>query len=321
MKNFSWNTTSYPLQLFSNTEFNFLTYILGNWTCIACDPSGEHLVVINSYLPLNNIFLSNNSGNTWTNLTENLGNINLSSVAITSNATNICLAAVRHALYISNNGGEQWNEYSYGYGYNSIACSSTAEIILVSYNNKLPKYRPINGGLLYSTNNGVDFNTITVPLYNWNCVCMNSQGSIMAACSSNGYCYVSTDMGSKWSATSLPTYNWNSISMDSTGSNIVICSLDGYVFFSNNSGSSWTSCAPANLNWNAIVISGNANIVFLTATNSSDIYFSSNNGVNWNTTSPNPNSTNWGSLCCNSDGSIVYACINGGYIYIGSLNS
>ena len=314
---FNWTTTSNPLQIFSGTQNNFLQYILGNWTSISCDSSGQNLIIINSYLPLNNIFISNNYGNQWNNLTTSLGNINLSQAVITPNANCICLAAIRKGIYISNNSGGSWGsweEYLSENGIqNSIACSSNGQIILtigcLDYQNYY---------LLMSTNNGINFINPPTPSIDWNYVSMNSLGTIMAACSSDGQCYISNDTGTTWTPSYLPKYNWNSISMDSTGNNIVICSLNGFIYISNNSGSSWTLCSPINLTWNSVFISSNANIIFATALNSSDIYYSTSNGTNWLTTSPNPNSTNWGAICCNNDGSIVYTCINGGFIYIGS---
>lgn len=111
MVSFKWSKTSNPLEIFSGTQFNFLTYILGNWICVACDQNGQNIVAINQYLPLNNIFISNNQGNTWTNITTPLGNINLSQVALSSNAETLCLASVYHALYVSNNSGTTWTQY------------------------------------------------------------------------------------------------------------------------------------------------------------------------------------------------------------------
>lgn len=310
---FNWTTTSNPLQIFSGTQYNFLQYILGNWNSISCDSSGQNVVIINSYLPLNNILISNNYGSTWNNLTTSLGNINLSQAVITPDGKNICLAAIRKGLYVSNNSGTTWTEYlSNNSIQNSAACSSNGQIILTIGSQSKQNY------LTISLNNGNSFTNPSVPTSNWNYVSMNSSGNIMAACSSDGICYISNDTGSTWQQSSLPTYNWNSISMDSTGNNIVISSLNGFIYFSNNAGSSWTSCSPINLTWNSVFISSNANIIFATALNSSNIYYSTNNGTNWSTTSPNPNSTNWGAICCNNDGSIVYTCINGGYIYIGS---
>lgn len=317
MSNFNWNKTSNPLQLFSETQFNFLTYILGNWVCVACDQTGENIVAINQYLPLNNIFISNNQGNNWTNITTPLGNINLAQVAITSNAETLCLAAVYHAVYVSNNSGQTWNQYLTNDDVrNCIACSSDGQYIIT-----------VQGGiqkLSISSDNGFTFNIfpgINIPNIDsifWNSVAINSDGTIATACSSNSVCVILYPNTNNWFQANLPLYEWNSISMDSTGNNIVICCLNGYIYISTNTGNSWNSCAPSKLIWNNVVISRNANIIFATALNSNYIYYSTNNGSSWSTTFPNPNSSNWGSICCNNDGSIVYACINGGYIYVGT---
>jgi len=319
MSQFTWTKTANPLRLFTDTSFNFLQYILGNWVSVACDASGQTLCAINTYLPLNNIFLSNNYGDNWSNITNSLGNINLSQVAIAPNNQTLCLAAIRNAVYVSKNSGTNWNEYltdsKVG---NCIACNSNGQIILTI--TSTAKFTP---QLTLSVNSGVNFAVVSgIQSHSWISVTMNKSGSYMAACSSDGYCYISTNTGTTWTQIcSLPNSAWNSISMDSTGNNIVICSLNGPVYISNNAGSSWSLCSPNNnLNWNNALISRNANIIFLTANNSNSIYYSTNNGVSWTTTNPDLNFTNWGSICCNNNGSIVYACVNGGYIYSGILS-
>jgi hypothetical protein len=310
MSNFVWSKTSNPLKTFSN----FLQYILGNWASISCDSTGTTVAVVNTYLPVNQIFISKNSGSSWTNLTTPIGNVNLSQVIITPNGTNLCLTAFNHALYVSNNSGSKWDEYLTDSSvYNCSAYSSNGEIILVNCSS--------GKNLQLSINSGINFNIISsIPSDSWNSLTMNSSGTIMAACSRDGYCYISNNTGNTWFNSSLPSNQWNSISMDSTGNNIVICSLNGYIYFSNNAGIDWASCSASNLVWNNIYISLNANIIFATATNSNNIYYSTNYGSNWATTSPTNYSTNWGGICCNNDGSIVYTCINGGYIYIGTMN-
>ena len=103
---------------------------------------------------------------------------------------------------------------------------------------------------------------------------------------------------------------------------MVISSLNGYIYVSNNSGSTWNSCSPStSLIWGCVSISGNGNIIYAGAIQDY-IYYSSNGGTSWSTTNPSYNLIyNWSSICSSYDGSIVYACVNGGDIYISNNNT
>lgn len=313
-----------PLLIMANTEYNFLQYTLGNWVSCSCNNEGNIVAVINSYLPLNMIFLSSNYGQTWTNITNNIGNVNLSSVSVDPSSNFISLAAIRHAVYTSNNLGQSWTEYLFNQSninnsYAFIASGLNGQNILVtnSYN---PGFT--YQGTYLSLDAGLNFTEILVE-YNsnhWSGVDMNSSGTSMVICSTTGYCFLSSDSGSTWTQLSVPNYKWNCITIDLTGNNIGIASQTGEIYISNDSGNTWSSCSPNNnLIWKCICISANANVIYAGAINS-NIYYTTNNGTTWSITSPSLYPSSWKSISMSNDGSVVYACVDGGNIYVMNNN-
>lgn len=313
-----------PLSIMANTEYNFLQYTLGNWICCSCNSLGNIVVAINSYLPLNMAFLSTDYGKTWTNITNNIGNVNLSCVYIDKNSNYISLASIRHAVYVSNNLGQSWTEFLFNplnlnNSFAFVASGSNGQNILVanSYN---PEFT--YQGTYLSLDAGVNFTQILTPYdsYHWSGVAMNSSGTSMVICSVTGYCFLSSDSGSTWTQLSIPLYKWNGITIDSTGNYIAICSQDGYIYISTNAGNTWNSCSPNNnFIWRCICISSTANVIYAGALNN-NIYYTTNNGVSWQMTSPNSYPSYWTSISMNSDGSVVYACVDGGNIYVMNNN-
>ena len=326
----SWNILN-PLLSFKNTNYNFLQYIKGNWISLSCSSTGETLFCVDAFVPLPLIFISTNYGSTWQNITGlnangTIYNRNFGNVCNSSDATYVYLTSPRNDCYTSNNSGSTWVSYeayfstlpSYEYKFASqyIACSSDGTLILTSL--VITQTLPVTYYVYLSSDSGSTFNQILTSYTSeiWSGVAVSGNGNTMVIIATNGTCLLSTDSGNTWNNITFdnnPT--WSSLSIDSTGLNIVLSSSNGYIYFSSNNGSTWVSCAPQSLPWSCVYITSNANVIFAAAINNT-IYYSSNNGSSWTPTYPNNKSTNnWSSITASSDGSVVYACINGGDIY------
>jgi len=308
------------------------TYSLGNWTNInpinnpgewlqcVCDSTGQYINVIYGNMGKGTIYSSDNYGNTFTNIYDTSNNNQLNNytgILMSSNGQYCVTCAIRSIIYIASDYSQtftQSNE-SGGFWY-KMACDSSANVICAvkNYDNNNGLYNNV----FISTDVAQSFNLTTLGSHSWSSVCVNSNGNVIVTCSYDGYVYISNNSGLNWNSVNLSNYCWSSVSIDSTGNNIVICSLDGYIYISNNGGTFWSSCSPNNnLNWSCVCISSTSNVIFATAIYD-NIYYSINNGNTWTMTSPDGVNRNWSSITTNSDGSYVYACVNGGYIYVNS---
>jgi hypothetical protein len=315
----SWNILN-PLISTKGTNYSFLQYLKGNWFSLSCSNNGETVLAVNTYLPLNMIFLSNNYGSTWQNITGSIGSVNLGYVCNSENVSDIYLTSPYHDLYVSNNSGSTWVSYKSqvtdpNVNFNSlyVGCSNDGTIVLTIILSYSQVYL-----VFLSSDSGSTFNQILTSYTSeiWSGVAVSGNGNTMVIIATNGTCLLSTDSGNTWNNITFDNNpNWCSVSIDSTGLNIVLASSNGYIYFSSNNGSTWASCAPQSLPWSCVYITSEANVIFAAAINNT-IYYSYNNGSSWTPTYPNNKSTNnWSSITASSDGSVVYACINGGDIY------
>jgi photosystem II stability/assembly factor-like uncharacterized protein len=292
-----WTITN-PLLTLSDTSYNFIKYLNGNWSSISC--SNNTIAAVNSYILFNMIFLSTDSGNTWTNITGDVGSVNLSYVYISNN--NILLSAIRHGYYLSNLNPINWN-FNTNYSFTASVCSTNGTII-----------SGVDNNIYVSTNGGTSFTEFnTGP--NMICIGMNATGSLIIAGGGNQI-YLSTNSGTSFSSQNFNNSSIVSISTDASGSNIVLGTTEN-ISLSTDSGSTWSNIYTVNANDTlcCVYITSDGSVIYGATLNNS-ICYSSDAGTSWSFTYPNnKNQNNWSSITSNSNGSTVYACINGDHIY------
>jgi len=143
----TWTQTSAPLT--------------NRWTCIASSADGSRLVAAaDSTLEgnLGPIYLSTNSGSTWTQTTAPLATW----VSVASSADGTKLAALNYGgVYVSSDSGVTWTPTSESGG-RQIACSADGNQLLVA------------SGLYRSTNFGTTWTPL--PVSGW-CIASSADGS------------------------------------------------------------------------------------------------------------------------------------------------
>jgi photosystem II stability/assembly factor-like uncharacterized protein len=287
-------------------RLNVSTVALQNqlWNCVASSYDGRVLVagVYNG-----GIWTSTDSGATWTmNSSPVLQNLAWSSVASNSDGTTLVATVYSGGIFTSNDYGVTWkNSISafksmakssdglkcgaviYGVG---IYMSTDSGITWTLYSTGLSQF--LSSSLLQSNFNDVSVNLIG---YGWNSIACNSDGSMFVACAYEGLIYAFYRPTLTWYDTgilTISTNKWSSVVINSTtltqnneqGIKISACSTSGEI---------WTA------NYNPKLPS-----------DSSQAFIDNFYLVPINI------STRFNQVAMNSDGSLMFAIGNDGFIYI-----
>lgn len=250
-----------------------------------------------------------------------------------SNDSNV-LSATSLRLYISTDGGANWNERQplgdTDNAWISSAISSDGTVIVAA---SLAQYNWPTGRLFVSTNSGSTW-TERRPRgdanYAWYDIAVSGNGSVILAYSSDDfgdeYLHRSTDGGVNWQeiipgGTRLP---WNKVICDYDGSVIIAMAYDR-VYISTDSGNTWFDRKPVvgveTLSWRRCVINSTGSVIAVGAVptgNSSDangkIYVSTDFGVTWTPKQykvmTGTQYTDLGGLVINESGSIIIVSIS-----------
>jgi hypothetical protein len=269
------------------------------WTSVASSADGTRLAAVSF-----NIFLSTNSGATWTKANSAPS----SAIASSSDGTRLAAISASSGSPIETNIGDifYWDFDSPDETWRSITCSSNFTVIAGAV---------IEGEIYVSSDSGITW-TATASTQNWSSVTASADGSTLAATVFAGGIYVSTNLGSTWVATSAPTNKWTCIASSSDGTRLVAGSENVGIYISTNSGNTWLpTSASVYSEWGAIASSADG--TRLAASSSipiPSVYLSMDSGKTW-TNSEAP-TDNFVSLASSSDGSKLAACYNGGiYTY------
>ena len=128
--------------------------------------------------------------------------------------------------------------------------------------------------------------TRTTPVYNgalFTSIACSSNAQIVIACATSGYIWVSLDSGGTFIRQNGPgVASWVSVACSADGTKMVaVDGSPGYIWTSSNSGSSWTQRTAAGQRvWTAVGMSPNGTYVVAAVANS-NVYTSSNSGVDW----------------------------------------
>lgn len=228
----------------------------GRLNCISFHPTDANTIFVGA--PSGGVWKTTDGGATWTEYSNGLIRLGVSSIAIDPNTPS--------TLYIGT--GDRDANTSPGYGV----------------------WRSIDGGLNWTAhNNGMGNRTINEIIMDPN------NANIMLAAASNGYVYRTTDGGSNWTQSSQLYMNPKDIAFHPTNSNIVYAG--GTKFYkSTDGGLAWTevtSGLPSGAQRIALAVSQNQpDWVYLLVGNGlglMGIYRSTDSGSNFSTRTTSPN--------------------------------
>ena len=133
-------------------------------------------------------------------------------MSIASSANGLKLAAVGTNIFISTNGGTNWNvSGAPALDWYQIACSADGTTLLAD------QYYSTTDTLLYvSRDSGLTWNPVGQSNA-WDAVAMSADGNKMLASVVNGPIYVSVDSGNTWQPTDTGNDDWNQIATSVDG--------------------------------------------------------------------------------------------------------
>jgi hypothetical protein len=290
------------------------------WLSVSISSNGQVMAACSSNSAGGYVYLSNNSGTTWTaSTTLSTSQLNFSSVALSQTGQYILASVTSGNLYVSANTGSSWTTISSVpvQSWTDVFVSSTGQV-MVAVGTAIQPY--------VSTNFGTTWSISTLgSAQNYSAVTTSATGQYIAASASGGQIYLSTNTGTNWSVLSnSTTANWTSISMSGTGQ-IIIASANGPVnaqslYLSNNFGLTWTSlnnisALPNNGSWSGVSISTDG-LRIVATTNTGYIYTSINAGTTWTVSTSTADAPRpWQFVAISGDGSKAIAITNPGQVY------
>jgi hypothetical protein len=267
-----------------------------DWTSIASSSDGTKMVASSSAVSAGNVWISGNSGQSWSGTSASGDASVWQAVASSADGTKLYAAAGNGgSIFFSTNSGTAWAALaSSAASWTSIACSSdgtrlvggtTSDALYTTLNGVFTTTKattaPVTsvassangtdlvagtaGGDLYvSLNAGTSWNPEGTS-QKWSGVACSSDGSKMASAVSNGTIYVSSNFGSTWTPTAAPTKGWDSIASSADGSKLVAVAAAGGIYTSSNWGMTWTiqtnNNASASANWSCVTSSSSGGVL------------------------------------------------------------
>lgn len=323
-----------PLPLFSTAspvDWTAIGPVSTNWIAIATSADGTKVFAC-QYRSL--IYISTNSGSSWTAHTVNSSSHIWTSITTTPDGSKVFVTENPGSIYISSDGGSTWAA-STAAGTNrhwsDVAASADGSKILAGVD---------NGYVYVSTDAGVSWQekAITNIPRRWSAVASSSDGSRMAAAwrsasyingtwSYQGRIYLSADYGATWNQQRLsPSLYWTGLASSSDGTKVLataanfISFIDSpFIFMTTNSGGSWVTNGPivSTPLWTSPSMSFDGNKI-VAANINSRIFISPDGGYSWLSSLVDGAGRNWSGTAVSFDGNIIYCCIDGGTIYRGT---
>lgn len=150
-------------------------------------------------------------------------------IGVSIDGNKIAVAAINDYIYISTDGGRNWNPTESPRFWNYIAVSGDGNTIIST----------VKGGYIYVSNNfGKTWKEGTISA-NWTSVCSSINGTILAATAEDEFIYFSKDSGNTWLSRDSGKKLWSSISSSSDGCKLVAVVKGGNIFVSIDYGVTW----------------------------------------------------------------------------------
>jgi photosystem II stability/assembly factor-like uncharacterized protein len=282
--------------------------IAGNyWSSIACSADGTKVVAacyLTSSFQKSTVFLSTNSGQTWTPAGTPLDQWEY--VASSADGTILAATPDYDEIYTSTDSGLTWRSNNVQRRWGPICCSSNGLKMAVA---------PANFQISTSTNAGVTW-VASGPVTNWNSIACSADGTKLAACGglgdpgNLGFVFTSADSGTTWNPSlTLPTGAGAALGIASSadGTKLVLVTGGSDIYTSTDSGATWASNLVANPGgWYTVASSadGTKLIVGGAYSGGSPIYASSNSGTTWAPT--DAPQVWWNCVASSADGNTFY---------------
>ncbi|MGA2625120.1 MAG: T9SS type A sorting domain-containing protein [Bacteroidota bacterium] len=241
------------------------------------------------------VFLSTNSGASWTAVNVGLTDTSVLSLAVspdTSGGWTIMFAGTYGGgVFVSTNSGTSWKAVNNGLTNTIVSALATG----TNGSGGTNVFAGTDAGVFFTTNSGVSWTAVNSglpnePVYALAVSPPDSAGSGTQSLFAGLYLggvYRSTDNGAHWTAvnTGLKDTTIRALAVgprDSTGVAELFAGTGSGVFLSTNNGTSWTAVDSGVTNtdvWALVVGSGGSNVFAGTA--GGGVYLSTNNGTSW----------------------------------------
>ena len=245
---------------------------------VASSADGSKLVAAGGNVGL---FLSTNSGSTWTN------SFGGDWTRVASSADGAKLVAVTMGdVVTSTDSGATW-QHDYPVEpervWSAVASSADGtKLVVAAY----------NGGPLYaSANSGTSWVQLTnYPVANqWIlAIASSADGRTLATASKKlvpfgqGGVYISTNSGQTWvQVTNLPNDDWDAIALSADGTKMVAAPQNDSIYISTNTGATWSPTETPSELWESVAMSADGTKVI--AGPAAVIYTSVDSGITWTT--------------------------------------
>jgi len=272
-----------------------------------------------------NVYVSTNSGVTWT--TRSTSPAMVAAKSVSSSSSGSVLAVVDGGPgypWISKDSGFSWTRIN-----NSQAAGGITTWSLIGASSDGTKLAAlITGEYIYeSTNSGSSWTRISPNVTykrNWSSVALASNGSLQYASETNGFIYKSSNPTSStalaWpSLTSAGSRNWTSLATSTEGQIVYAAASNDFIYRSLDSGVTWTPLVSGgSRNWSSITASSDGTRI-AASVRGGYIYVSSNLGTTW-TEQTNAGSKTWSSIASSADGKKLFAVEDGGTLWSSTLD-
>ena len=291
------------------------------WYSISASADGSKLAALNTRDVIGTIWVSTNSGITWTsNNIPGVTEEGLVRFAMSANGDKMAaVATFGSEFYTSTNYGVTWVS-------NSIPAEPWLSIASSADGSKLVALGGGSNGvgpIYVSADSGQTWTQANAPVTNWVSVASSANGSNWVAAvetfppAAGGFIYTSTDCGLDWTLmTNAPNMQYLSVASSADGTKFIAAAglngLGAVVYTSTNSGATWISNAVPNYNWNRVASSADgrtlAAISIFNASGSGPgyIYTSTNSGTTW--ISNSVPIQYWADITSSADGGTLVAC-------------
>jgi photosystem II stability/assembly factor-like uncharacterized protein len=253
----------------------------------------------------NTIFISTNSGVTWssTGAALHIGSGYWAGIASSADGTHLIAAADVGGVYTSTDGGANWFSNAVPvasrWDFVAITPDGTRMMAAAGYNS--------TGPICISTNSGSTWTQTGAPIGQWASVATSADGSVLLAGTLGGTAYVSTDSGTTWTPqTNLPAGRWTFAAETPDGNTLIAAAYQigsgfGQVYISTNLGNLWTPTSqPTNMYLAAFCASADGSK--LTAVGYASIFHSVDLGNTWSSNSVPESAAKWTGMNCSADG-------------------
>lgn len=252
------------------------------------------------------------STNAGTNWTQSSGP---SAVSIVCSPDGTRLAAATSStVWISTNAGKGWAQAAPITNGNLSATFSFPQILVSSADGTRLAVAAGNlVGIFTSTNSGGAWSESGAPTnQSWTAIAGSSNLSVLAALPYEGI-WISTNFGSNWTLSGAPTnISFRSLAMSADGTRQMAASTGTGIWISTNAGTGWAQTGAPALNWLYVSCSSDGTQIF--AALEGAIWMSTDSGATWNGLSSS-SPVSWTAAVCSADGARVAALTGSGGIW------